>query len=60
MAKKENKYCSLDKACFNHGQCKGCGWSYPEIERRKKLPFVRLENGLLAKNVGRQYREDHS
>lgn len=33
--------------------CVGCGFHEIEVRRRKRLPLVQLENGLLGKYVGR-------
>ena len=35
--------------------CEGCAWSFAEIERRRKLPLVKLPNGLMGKYVGKTY-----
>ena len=53
----KSKVCSLDRkedAC-THGPCERCCWSYEEIERLRKLPLVKLDNGLYGKRVGRNY-----
>ena len=55
-----SKICSQNRRedmCV-HGPCSECGWSYEEIERRKKLPLVPLRNGLMGKKVGRKRRSE--
>lgn len=50
------KICSLaleERKCTLK-PCLQCGFSYPEIERRKLLPMVKLDNGLYGKKVGRR------
>jgi hypothetical protein len=52
----ESKICSLkiEEAKCTLKPCRGCGFSFPEIERRKALPLVKLDNGLYGKIVGQR------
>ncbi len=52
-----SKVCSLNikESKCTRGPCDRCCWSYQEIERRRKLPLVKLDNGLYGKRVGRNY-----
>lgn len=55
------KICSLEAregTCYR-AMCRSCGWSYDEIERRKKLPWSKNEYGLFYKYVGRTKRENN-
>ena len=36
--------------------CSECGWSYKEIERRRKLPLIEFPNGLYGKDVTKPRR----
>jgi len=40
-------------------KCGGCGFDRAEAERRKRLPFVRGEDGLLRKIVKRKEGNAH-
>ena len=55
----ESKICSLkiEEAKCPLKPCRGCGFSFPEIERRRKLPLVKLDNGLYGKRVGKARRD---
>lgn len=48
------KICSLkiEEAECTLKPCRTCGFSFPEMERRRKLPLVKLDNGLYGKRVG--------
>jgi len=39
---------------WSPADCRKCGFQAREAERRKKLPLVRLENGLIGLYVGKQ------
>lgn len=50
--------CTMNNAQCNGRDCKDCGFSAGEMERRKKLPLVKLDNGLYGKRVGRHKRSE--
>lgn len=50
--------CMLAKGAQCSGtDCDKCGFSWKEDERRKKLPLVKLDNGLYGKRVGKARRD---
>ena len=44
--------CGADR--WRPPDCRGCGFHEKEAARRKKLPLVRLENGLAGIYLGKQ------
>lgn len=58
--KNDNELCSMhivEEVCPLK-PCQGCGFSLAEIERRKALPLVKLDNGLYGKRVGKRIRPE--
>lgn len=48
--------CMIGKnAVCNGSNCARCGFDWKEYERRKKLPLVKLDNGLYGKYDGKNY-----
>lgn len=50
--------CTMKDAQCNGQGCRDCGFSVGEIERRKKLPLVKLDTGLYGKRVGKRRRPE--
>ena len=50
--------CMLGKEKCSDGDCSKCGFSWKEDERRRKLPLVKLDNGLYGKRVGKRKRPE--